>query len=91
VDGSPKGGRIKASIHFDTQAVGETDMDPGRWILLVGHEFNKCPDWRVVGCLVLKTTPPIIESAWIDLVFSAEYGSGQATFDLLAYQVSPVC
>jgi hypothetical protein len=84
LDGSPKGGRVKASIHFDAQAIPEADMDPCRWIILVGHEFNKCPDWRVIGCLVLKAPPPMIESAWIDPVFSAECGSGQAAIDLLA-------
>ena len=91
MNGRPKGGRIKASIHFDAQAIAETDVDPCRRIFVVGHEFNKCPEVCAITHLVLKTPTPMIESARIDPVFSTEPGSGQAAFDLFAYQAPPVC
>jgi len=65
-------------------------MDPGGGFLLIGHQFDKCSEMPVAGLLVLKTTPPMIEPSWIDLVFSAEGGSGQAAVDLFADEALPV-
>jgi hypothetical protein len=40
--------------------------------------------------LVLESTPSMIESVPVDLVFSAERGSGQSAVDLFADEASPV-
>jgi len=88
--GSPEGDGIEASLDFNGQAIAKTDMDPGGGFLLIGHEFNKRPEMRVAGLLLLETTPPMIESVPVDLLFPAERGSGQSAVDLFVDQASPV-
>ena len=84
-----KGDGIKASLDFNGQAIAKTDMDPGGF-LLIGHEFKKRLEMCFTRFLVLESTPPIIESVPVDLVFSAEGGSGQAAVDLFVDQALPV-
>jgi hypothetical protein len=90
LNGSPEGDGIEASLHVDRHAIAKTDMDPGGGFLLIGNQFKKCSEMPVAGLLVLKTTPPMIEPSWIDVVFSAEGSAGQATVHLFADEALPV-
>jgi len=93
LDDRAKGQGIEASLHLNAQAIAKTNANAAAQVLgrlRTGDEFNKAGRFAR-GLLVSKSTAPLVELVYIDLVFTAEGYVTQITVGLLGNKPTPIC